>query len=59
MPYPLETGILCVFKPDGTTARTGFLVLKSLAVTCAHVVTSKGLQEYALLEDKVKYSRFY
>ena len=40
MPHPLEAGTIRIFKTDGTTAGTGFLVSKRLAVTCAHVVES-------------------
>lgn len=46
MPHPLETGTIRILTPDGSTAGTGFLVLKSLAGTCAHIVTSKGLQAH-------------
>lgn len=38
MPHPLETGTIRILCPDGSTAGTGFLVSKRLAVTCAHVV---------------------
>lgn len=40
MPHPLEAGTIRILKPDGSTAGTGFLVSKHLAVTCAHVVYS-------------------
>lgn len=40
MPHPLETGTIRILRPDGSTAGTGFLVSKRLAITCAHVVTS-------------------
>jgi V8-like Glu-specific endopeptidase len=40
MPHPLESGTIRILKPDGTTAGTGFLVTKRLAVTCAHVIES-------------------
>ncbi len=38
MPHPLEAGTIRILCPDGSTAGTGFLVSKRLAVTCAHVV---------------------
>jgi hypothetical protein len=38
MPHPLEAGTLRILRPNGSTAGTGFLVSKRLAVTCAHVV---------------------
>lgn len=40
MPHPLEAGTIRIFRPNGSTAGTGFLVSKRLAVTCAHVITS-------------------
>lgn len=40
MPHPLEAGTIRILEPDGSTAGTGFLVSKRLAVTCAHVVES-------------------
>lgn len=44
MPHPLEAGTIRILKPDGSTAGTGFLVSKRLALTCAHVVESTSVR---------------
>jgi hypothetical protein len=44
MPHPLEAGTIRILKPDSSTAGTGFLVSKRLAVTCAHVVVAAKSQ---------------
>lgn len=38
MKYSIESGIIRILKPDGTTVGTGFLVSKQVAITCVHVV---------------------
>lgn len=52
MTHPLESGTIRILKPDGSTAGTGFLVSKRLAVTCAHVVESAGVKAGGILEFK-------
>lgn len=50
MPHTLETGTIRINKPDGSTAGTGFLVSKRLAVTCAHVVDSANAKAGDVIE---------
>jgi V8-like Glu-specific endopeptidase len=52
MPHPLEAGTIRILKIDGSTAGTGFLVSKRLAVTCAHVVTSAKSKPGDLIKFK-------
>lgn len=51
MPHPLEAGTIRILKPDGSTAGTGFLVSKRLAMTCAHVIESA----HASYGDEIKF----
>ncbi len=50
MPHPLEVGTIRILKTDGSTAGTGFLVSKRLAVTCAHVVDSANAKAGDVIE---------
>jgi len=43
LPYPIEASTLRILNSKGQAIGTGFLVSKNLVVTCAHVVTSIGL----------------
>jgi hypothetical protein len=52
MPHPLEAGTIRILRPDGSTAGTGFLVSKQLAITCAHVVDSARAKPGAVIEFK-------
>jgi V8-like Glu-specific endopeptidase len=52
MPHPLEAGTIRILKSDGSTAGTGFLVSKRLAVTCAHVVQSTGVNAGQIVKFK-------
>ena len=52
MPHPLEAGTIRILKPDGSTAGTGFLVSKRLAVTCAHVVESATAKPKEIVKFK-------
>lgn len=52
MPHPLESGTIRILKQDGSTAGTGFIVSKRLAVTCAHVVESAGVKPDEMINFK-------
>jgi hypothetical protein len=42
MPHPLEAGTIRILKSNCSTAGTGFLLSRNLAVTCAHVIDAAG-----------------
>lgn len=43
MAHPIESGILRIINTKGKTIGSGFLVSRNLAVTCAHVALSAGM----------------
>ena len=43
MPHTIEPSILRILNSKGQSVGTGFLVSKTMAVTCAHVVSSIAL----------------
>lgn len=42
MPYKLESGIFCILDSKGAPSGTGFLVSKTIGVTCFHVIDSQN-----------------